>query len=79
MKFMNLKRWMITLLSLSILVTACDDENTVYFPKNFTEGVLITNEGAYGAGNGSVSFYSFDKDNFLFNQSLFITNLHLLL
>ena len=67
MKFMNLKRWMITLLSLSILVTACDDENTVYFPKNFTEGVLITNEGAYGAGNGSVSFYSFDKDN-LYNE-----------
>lgn len=62
------KQWMIILLSFLIFFNSCEEEgNTDSFPKDFTGGAFITNEGAYGAGNGSVSFYSFEKDK-LYND-----------
>jgi len=42
-----------------LLAVACEpQENTTVYPRG--EGFFILNEGNYLAGNGSVSFYSFE-------------------
>ncbi len=61
MKKLNLKQWLFLFLSLAIFVTACDDDDDS-ISGIFSDGVFITNEGAYGAGNGSVSFYAYNGD-----------------
>jgi len=62
MKKINLKHWLFLFLSLSIIITSCEkDDDTI--TGVFSDGIFITNEGAYGAGNGSVSFYSYKGDN----------------
>ena len=64
MKKINLKQLMVILLSIVIFFNACDnDDDTI--SGIFSDGVFITNEGAYGAGNGSVSFYSYDGDTII--------------
>lgn len=61
MKKINFKQWLFLLIALPIFFSACDnDDDTI--SGIFTDGVFITNEGAYGAGNGSVSFYSYNGD-----------------
>ena len=65
MKHLNLKQCVILFLSISVFFSSCEEDeniNTKYFPKNFTQGALIANEGTWGSGDGSISFYSFDKD-----------------
>ena len=61
MKKINLKQWLFLLLSLTIFFSACDDDDDL-ISGIFSDGVFITNEGAYNAGNGSVSFYAYNGD-----------------
>lgn len=61
MKRPTLKQCLFILLSITILFSACEDENESN-SGIFSDGVFITNEGAYGVGNGSVSFYSYHND-----------------
>jgi len=62
MKKLNYVKLAVFSLIISILNVSCDDEN----PKptgEYTDGIFITNEGNFSAGNGSVSFYSNKKDS----------------
>lgn len=61
MKRIKLNFALILFIALSLFFVACDDdENTL--SGIFSDGAFITNEGAWGAGNGSVSFYSYTGD-----------------
>jgi len=57
------KRFELVLISLLLLifVASCDKDSNVIKGK-YVKGAFVSNEGAYGAGNGSVSFYSFEGD-----------------
>jgi YVTN family beta-propeller protein len=64
MKKINLKQCLF--IFLSVFVTACDkDDDTI--SGIYSDGVLITNEGTFGAGNGSVSFYTYRGDSLVNN------------
>jgi len=61
MKKLIFNPWIILLLSISIFFSSCEDDNDSV-SGIFSNGVFITNEGNYGLGNGSVSFYSYAGD-----------------
>ncbi len=61
MKKLIFKQWFILFLSIAVFITACDDDDDS-ISGIFSDGVFITNEGNFGAGNGSVSYYSFGGD-----------------
>jgi len=66
MKKINLKHGLFLFLSLSIIIVSCEkDDNTI--SGIYSDGVFITNEGTFGAGNGSVSFYSYNGDTVVNN------------
>ena len=70
MKKLNFKQWIFIFISLIFLTNACDDSNDTV-SGIFSDGVFITNEGTYSAGNGSVSYYSYTNDtltNGIFNS-----------
>ena len=51
------------LLIFSVFITACAGDDPEPEPLNkYNNGILIANEGNFGEGNGSISYYSFDKD-----------------
>ena len=60
MKRLSKLLWLM-LISLSFFITACDNDDPEPMGK-YENGILIANEGVFGQGNGSVSFYSFDED-----------------
>jgi len=61
MKRINLTQCLFLTFTFTILFSSCeDDKNTI--SGIFSDGVFITNEGAWGAGNGSVSYYSYAGD-----------------
>ncbi|MEA3316518.1 MAG: hypothetical protein U9R54_01010 [Bacteroidota bacterium] len=62
MRKINLVR--IGLLSLAIIffASSCDNDDNV-IKGEFVNGVFISNEGNFGAGNGSISFYSVKGDS----------------
>lgn len=65
MKHLTLKQWVILFLSFSIFFISCEEDediNITYFPKDFTQGTLIANEGTMGSGDGSISYYDVQKD-----------------
>jgi len=62
MKTINLKQWMIVFLSFAIFFSSCNDDDNNKITGAYVDGAFITNEGGFGAGNGSVSFYSYDND-----------------
>lgn len=66
MKKMNLKQWIVILLSLPLFFYACDDDEKAK-PGAYENGVFIVNEGNMGSGDGSVSFYSYKSDS-VFNN-----------
>ncbi|PLX23649.1 MAG: hypothetical protein C0597_00765 [Marinilabiliales bacterium] len=66
MKRINLIQYLFLVLSFTIIFSSCDDDNDT-ISGIFSDGVFITNEGAWGAGNGSVSYYSYAGDT-LTNQ-----------
>lgn len=61
MKKIIFKQWFILFLSIALFFTACDDDD-VTISGIYSDGVFITNEGNFGAGNGSVSFYAYAGD-----------------
>ena len=70
MKKLIFKQWFILFLSIAVFMTACDDDDDS-ISGIFSDGVFITNEGNFGSGNGSVSYYSFGGDtvsNDIFNM-----------
>jgi len=68
MKQFNLKQWLFLLLSLSVVLYSCDDdEDKKANPGAYEEGVFIANEGNMGSGDGSISFYNYDLDSALNN------------
>jgi YVTN family beta-propeller protein len=64
MKTINLKQWMIVFLSFTIFFSSCDNDDDK-ITGLFVDGAFITNEGGFGAGNGSVSYYSYDNDTLI--------------
>lgn len=62
MKKLILRQWFLLFLSMAVFMTACDDDDDT-ISGIFSDGVFITNEGAFGAGNGSVSYYSYGTDS----------------
>jgi len=68
---MNSKFNFLMMLALAsvLLFSACEKESTkdddnkppVEEDKGYSEGVLIANEGSFGAGNGSISYFDNDK------------------
>ena len=67
---MKLKtNFMILALAAGMVFTACKketkDDPTPPTPedKGYSVGVLIANEGSFGAGNGSISYYNAEKDS----------------
>lgn len=61
MKSLN-KLLILSLIGLGLFISSCDNKDDAKPVGKYENGVLITNEGAFGSGNGSVSFYSFDED-----------------
>lgn len=66
MKTINLKLWMIVFLSFAIFFSSCNDDDDK-ITGAYIDGAFITNEGGFGAGNGSVSYYSYDDDTLINN------------
>lgn len=60
MKKLNLRQWIFLIFTL-IAFSSCDEDNDT-ITGIFSDGVFITNEGAWGAGNGSISYYSYNTD-----------------
>jgi hypothetical protein len=60
----NLNKWFIfAFISLGLFISSCDDDKNNPEPLGkYENGILISNEGVFRSGNGSVSFYSFDED-----------------
>ena len=52
--------FMLSVILVSNLLTSCSDDETI--KGDYANGVFITNEGGWGNNNGSISFYSYDKD-----------------
>jgi len=65
---------LLKIIFLSLLVVSCDKNGTLP-PSDVTigGGVLIVNEGNFRAGNGSLSFYSYDSTK-LYNDLFFSVN-----
>lgn len=64
--FFNLKHFALVaaLAITSISITSCeDDETTIKLPYDLTRGVVIANEGSFGASNSSLSMYYPDGDS----------------
>ncbi|TVZ09442.1 hypothetical protein JM80_1968 [Cellulophaga sp. RHA_52] len=59
---MNMKGKIASLLALGVLIISCEsDDNSVDLPKGeYDNGILITNEGAFSGGTGTVDYISDD-------------------
>jgi len=56
--------WAIALVFIAAIFVSCEDDNdNNKIPGTYENGILISNEGAWGAGNGSISYYSYDGDS----------------
>ncbi len=53
---------MLVLIGFIFLTASCDPKDDPKPAGKYENGILITNEGVFTQGNGSVSFYSFDED-----------------
>lgn len=60
-------------LLLATLFNSCDDDEITKPKGEYSKGVFITNEGNFSAGNGSVSFYSYDEDT-VYNNIFTLVN-----
>lgn len=65
-------KWFIALLALATTFAACEDDDNDS-KGIYDNGILISNEGAFGAGNGSLSYYSY-KDDTITNDIFRKTN-----
>lgn len=61
MKKLNLIRWAILSLTITLILNSCEDDDNSYPTGVYTDGVFIVNEGNFSSG-GSVSFYSYAGD-----------------
>ncbi len=61
MKSVN-KLLILALIGMGQFISSCDNNDDAKPKGKYEDGILITNEGQFGSGNGSVSFYSFDED-----------------
>jgi hypothetical protein len=62
MKNLRILFW--ALLSVSLFFSSCNDDDPAPVPAGkYDNGVFINNEGIFGQGNGSVSFYDNEKDS----------------
>ena len=65
---MNLKKIGILLTLSGLFLTACTNDDDVSIPLGaYDNGVLILNQGNFGQGNSSISFWSNDFSTFEFN------------
>ncbi|MCG8411134.1 MAG: hypothetical protein MI739_07610 [Bacteroidales bacterium] len=69
MKKFKLTQTLLFILSFTVLFCSCDNEDDIIekILGAYSKGVFITNEGAFGAGNGSISFYNYEQDSVLNN------------
>lgn len=64
-QFPTIRQLMVIAIISVFVFTSCEDDNT---PKGaYTDGVFITNEGAFGNSNGSISFYNNSSDEVINN------------
>ncbi len=61
MKSLN-KLLILGLISMGLFISSCDNNDDTEPKGKYENGILITNEGIFRSGNGSVSFYSYDED-----------------
>ncbi len=61
----NLRSFFLAIVGVAIISTSCNDNNKpAPVPEGkYDNGVFINNEGVFGQGNGSVSFYDNEKDS----------------
>lgn len=77
---MNSKTWMMLSIALTLSVAGCKkdkpqtpgvDQDTNVTPTTFTNGIFIINEGPFGSGTGTISFY--DRRKALVSNDIFQT------
>lgn len=58
---MKISKFLLSIFLLSVLLVSCDDDDEPQLPKgDYENGILITNEGPFGSGSGSVTYISDD-------------------
>ena len=75
-------KMMMLALVAAVVFTACkketkEDPPQVPVDKGYSEGVLIANEGSFGGGNGSISYYDAEKDLVINNLFETVNNIPL--
>ena len=78
----TITKMMMLALVAAMAFTACKKETKDTPPhipvdKGYSEGVLIANEGSFGGGNGSVSYYDAEKDSVINNLFKTVNNIPL--
>ncbi len=58
---MKISKFLLSIFLLSVLFVSCDDDEEPQLPKgDYENGILITNEGPFGSGSGTVTYISDD-------------------
>ncbi len=64
---MKRKLFFMLCIIVSLLIISCEKDGKYENSKGYSKGVLITNEGAYGNNNGSISYFSKDSSKIINN------------
>lgn len=59
----SMKKYLLTLAAITLLFTSCssdDDNQPAPIPADYEKGILITNEGSFNNGSGTISYISDD-------------------
>lgn len=68
---MKISKFLLSLFLLSVLLVSCDDDDEPQLPKgDYEYGILISNEGPFGSGSGTVTYISEDfttSENDIYN------------
>jgi YVTN family beta-propeller protein len=62
-----MKKFYLLILLLAFLVSCSEDPDVIIGYNPYDDGVFVLNEGNFGGGTGSLSFYSYDNDT-LYNN-----------
>ncbi|MBN2521425.1 MAG: hypothetical protein JXB17_13005 [Bacteroidales bacterium] len=64
---MKRKKFFMLCIVVSLLIVTCEKDGENENNTGYSKGVLITNEGAYGNNNGSISYFSKDSSKIINN------------
>ncbi|WP_129367983.1 YncE family protein [Lutibacter sp. HS1-25] len=58
---MKISKFLLSIFLLSVLLVSCDDDDEPQLPKgDYENGILITNQGPFGSGTGTVTYIAED-------------------